>query len=155
MSESQAVPCKRRSTPGIEAVERRPAESTESEWDAALYRALLARFSQRYEGFPQRSAELFASGHFARLGRELGQLSSGARKLGAGPLADLAAKLKDDLPCDSTAAFIGMLAELSRVLEATVRIIERRVWTAPDPFGLAAARGLSEPTARSRRPSAR
>ena len=151
MLESQASNGETSPTSGIGALEMRAAAAGQPEWDAALYRSLLARFSHRCAGFAQRSAELYVSGDLVRLDRELGQLSRGARKLGALPLADLAGRMSEVLRNESEEAFPTLLTELRRVLEATVRIIERRVWTAADPFELAAARGLSEPTARARK----
>ena len=60
------------------------------EWDAALYHSLLSHFCQRYEGFGVRLAERVAAGRAGELAQELGRLASGARNLGAIPVADLA-----------------------------------------------------------------
>ncbi|MEO7796038.1 MAG: PAS domain-containing protein, partial [Thermoanaerobaculia bacterium] len=131
-----------------------PAAVSQLEWDAALYSSLLARFSQRCEDFRRRSAEMVAQGELARVEHELGQLSRGARNLGAVPLASLAARLIGVLKSAKGEKFSSTLAELNRALDATVLAISARVQATSNPFEWADLSELAMATSRARECSA-
>lgn len=128
--------------------------SGQLEWDAALYRSLLTRFVLRYEGFARLAAENAAHGAVARVEHDLGQLSRGARNLGAVPLADLAAKLIVLLRRDGVEAFSLHLPDLNRVLEATTQAIQGKVRASSDPFEWVDLSALALATSKARELSA-
>lgn len=97
------------------------------EWDAALYHSLLSHFCQRYEGFGVRLAERVAAGRAGELAQELGRLASGARNLGAIPVADLAGEWVEALKCGAVDDSGARLAPLRAALDATILVIECRI----------------------------
>jgi hypothetical protein len=131
-----------------------PAALSHLEWDAALYGSLLARFGQRYEGFAERSVEMVANGELALLERELGQLSRGARNLGAVPLASLAARLIGVLRSAAGGDLTAALRELNHALDKTLLTIAGRVQATSDPFKWSDLSELAVATSRARESSA-
>ncbi len=109
------------------------AAATQHDWDATLYRSLLARFCERYQGFAERLADRIGEGSEEELAGELKQLSSAARNLGALPLAALAQEMGQRLRAGGPVALAGRLAELARTLEATLAAIGRRVQSSARP----------------------
>lgn len=120
------------------------AASNQLEWDAALYRSLLSLFSQRYANFGVRLAEAFAAGGVATLARDLGRLATGARNLGATPLAELAAELAGTVKRGQVEVSDGQVARFRGALEATILVIDRRIKCSSEPFEWPAARELTE-----------
>jgi hypothetical protein len=116
------------------------AASNQLEWDAALYRSLLSLFCQRYANFGVRLAEAFAAGSVGALARDLGRLATGARNLGATPLADLAADLAGTMERGQAEVSDGDVARIRGALDATILVIERRIQCTSEPFEWPAAR---------------
>lgn len=114
--------------------------SNQLEWDAALYRSLLSLFCQRYEGFGVRLAERLAAGEIGDLAKDLGRLASGARNLGAIPLAGLAAELLAIVERGEIETLAGRLGQFRRALDATILVIEYRIRSTAEPFEWPAAR---------------
>lgn len=121
------------------------------EWDATLYRSLLSLFCQRYEGFGVRLAARVAAGRVEELTQELGRLASGARNLGATPLANLAGEWADVLKRGAGDDSGSRLAPFRAALDATILVIECRIracsttfdWPAEVPAPLALVPALA------------
>ncbi len=120
------------------------AASNQLEWDAALYRSLLSLFCQRYANFGVRLADAVASGGVGALARDLGRLASGARNLGATPLADLATELAGTVERGRSRSSDGDVARFRGALDATILVIERRIKCTSEPFEWPAAREATE-----------
>lgn len=113
--------------------------SNQLEWDAALYRSLLALFCQRNADFGARLDESIATGRVAELTPELGRLASAARSLGAIPLAGLAAELLGMVAKDEVAGVGGRTKRFERALDATIAAMESRIRSNAEPFDWPAA----------------
>jgi hypothetical protein len=108
--------------------------SNQVEWDAALYRSLLSLFCQRYADFGVRLAGRLASGEIGDLAKELGRLASGARNLGAIPLAGLASELVAMVERGEVGTLAERLGQFRRALDATILVIECRIRSTAEPF---------------------
>ena len=125
------------------------AEATKNvDWDAALYRSLLSLFCERYQGFGARFSDRIARDPVESLAKDLGRLATGARSLGALPLAGFAEDLKERLQRGGGEEIASCLARLIHALEATILVIEARVRATSDPFAWPAADAGRDPAPR-------
>ncbi len=114
------------------------AASMQEEWDATLYRSQLASFCERNELVTERIADRIGDATEEELAGELAQLESGARSVGALPLAALAEELARRLRIGGPVALSGRLSELARTMDATLGAVQRRRRSTDRPIQWAA-----------------